>query len=59
VEALSEHPTTGSGSVERLHGDFAGSWSRRLHKKDRIIDNINESVATVQVFSFRGHDADS
>ncbi len=55
VLELSEHPTLGTGQVERLKGDLSGYWSRRLNKKDRMIYAIDEVDAIVHVLSLQGH----
>lgn len=52
---LTEHPTTGTGQVEALKGNFSGFWSRRIDKFNRIIYSIEEKVVTVTVVSAKGH----
>lgn len=52
---MAEHPTTGTGQVEALKGNFAGFWSRRIDKFNRIIYSIEEEIVTVTVISAKGH----
>lgn len=55
LEELKEHPTTGTGQVEMLKGNFAGYWSRRIDKQNRLVYSIKDDVVTVTVVSLRGH----
>ena len=55
IEELKEHPKTGTGKPEILTGDYAGCWSRRINKKDRIIYEIHDEIILVLVLSMRGH----
>ncbi|MBR5726018.1 MAG: Txe/YoeB family addiction module toxin [Muribaculaceae bacterium] len=57
-EELREHPTTGTGKVEQLKGDFEGYWSRRINKSSRLIYKIEEKIITVFVISLKGHYGD-
>lgn len=52
---LIEHPTTGTGQIERLKGNLTGNWSRRIDKKNRLIYSIKEEIVTVEVISAKGH----
>ena len=58
LQELSEHPTTGTGQVERLRGDLAGYWSRRIDKKSRLIYEIKDKIVTVTILSLLGHYSD-
>ncbi|MBR5400057.1 MAG: Txe/YoeB family addiction module toxin [Bacteroidales bacterium] len=55
---LMEHPETGTGKPERLTGDFAGKWSRRINRKHRLIYEIDNNTITVLVLSSYGHYSD-
>lgn len=55
---LLEHPTSGTGQVEQLKGNFSGCWSRRINKQFRIIYTIHEDIITVEVLSLRSHYGD-
>ena len=39
---LEIHPTTGTGKPEQLKHNLSGYWSRRINKKDRLINEIIE-----------------
>ena len=52
---LKVHPETGTGKPERLKGDKAGRWSRRISEKHRLIYQINDTLITVIVLSAYGH----
>jgi toxin YoeB len=51
---LKEHPTTGSGQVERLQGN-ENRWSRRLNKKDRLVYEVIDNKVIVEVLTAKGH----
>lgn len=55
LEELAEHPTTGTGQVERLKGDYSGYWSRRIDKGSRLIYSIEDDRIVVTVVSLKGH----
>ena len=55
LEELTLHPTYGTGQVEQLRGNFAGYWSRRINKADRIIYAIEDEKVIVTVISMKGH----
>ena len=52
---IMEHPTTGTGKPERLSGDRAGQWSRRITDKHRLVYTINDTTITVLVLTTYGH----
>ena len=54
-EELKEHPTTGTGQVEQLRGNYAGFWSRRIDKGSRMVYTIEELRVVVTVVSLKGH----
>jgi toxin YoeB len=54
-EELVEHPTTGTGKVEQLIGNYSGYWSRRIDKESRMVYKIDQGIVTVFVISLKGH----
>ncbi len=54
-EELKEHPTTGTGHVEQLKGNYSGLWSREITKGDRMIYGIEDDKVIVNVVSLKGH----
>ena len=52
---LEEHPKSGTGQIEKLRGNLAGYWSRRINKQHRIIYSVQDDIVTVNVISVRGH----
>lgn len=58
LNELREHPTTGTGQPEKLKHDLAGSYSRRINRKHRLVYSINEQVVTVYVLSAWSHYGD-
>ena len=55
IRELSETPYVGVGEPELLKYNYAGYWSRRINRKDRIVYAVNEEVVTVSVISALGH----
>lgn len=55
LEELTLHPTTGTGQVEALKGDFAGLWSRRIDKFNRLIYSIDNDKVIVTIITLMGH----
>lgn len=55
IGELYEHPMTGTGKPERLRGDRAGQWSRRITSKHRLIYEIHDMQVTVIVLTAYGH----
>ena len=58
LQELSEHPTTGTGKPEKLIGDRAGQWSRRLSRKHRLVYEIEGNTIQVFILSAYGHYSD-
>ena len=58
IEELKEHPTTGTGQVERLRGNYSGYWSRRIDKGSRMIYRIDDDTIIVTIVSLKGHYGD-
>jgi toxin YoeB len=56
---LSNTPYEGTGKPELLKYNFAGYWSRRINKKDRIIYKVIEDRIVVLVVSAIGHYGDT
>lgn len=55
IGELYDHPMTGTGKPERLRGDRAGQWSRRITSKHRLIYEIHDMQVTVIVLTAYGH----
>jgi toxin YoeB len=55
IQELKEHPDTGTGKPERLKGNLAGFWSRRINQEHRLVYSIEKNIVTVTVFSAKGH----
>lgn len=55
IGELYEHPMTGTGKPERLRGNRAGQWSRRITSKHRLIYEIHDMQVTVIVLTAYGH----
>ena len=58
VEELKEHPTTGTGQVERLKRNLSGLWSRRIDKQNRLVYSIEDDIVTVTIYSAKGQYGD-
>jgi toxin YoeB len=58
IEELKEHPTTGTGQIEQLKGNYSGYWSRRITKQYRLIYTIHEDIVTVEIVSVGSHYGD-
>ncbi|MDR1792635.1 MAG: Txe/YoeB family addiction module toxin [Bacteroidales bacterium] len=48
-----EHPKIGSGDPKELTGEFAGCWSRKISKKDRMIYQIFPNY--IYIIALRKH----
>ncbi len=55
LSELADHPTFGTGKPERLKGNLAGRWSRRITDKHRLVYRIEDDVVIVLVLSAYGH----
>jgi toxin YoeB len=55
IGELHEHPRTGTGKPELMKHDYAGCWSRRITKKDRLVYRIDEDRVIVLVLTAKGH----
>lgn len=58
IKELHEHPRTGTGKPELMKHDYAGCWSRRITKKDRLIYRIDDDKIIVIVLTAKGHYGD-
>lgn len=58
LDELKEHPTTGTGQVEQLKGNYSGYWSRRIDKESRMVYSIEDDIVVVTVVSLKGHYGD-
>lgn len=54
-EELTQHPTTGTGHVEQLKGNYSGYWSREIDKGNRLIYSIDNCKVIVYIVSLKGH----
>ena len=52
---ISEHPTTGTGQVERLKHYQEETWSRRINREHRIVYRIYEDKIEILIISVYGH----
>ncbi len=52
---LVDHPKTGTGHPEQLKGQAAGTWSRRITKKHRLVYEIHDKQVLVLVLTAYGH----
>jgi toxin YoeB len=43
MEAIVRDPFTGIGKPEPLKYEIAGSWSRRLDKKNRVVYRVHDN----------------
>lgn len=57
-EELRQHPTTGTGHVEQLKGNYSGYWSREINKSDRMIYSIEDDKVIVNVISLKSYYGD-
>lgn len=55
LEEIQQHPTTGIGKPEQLKHNLSRLWSRRINKKDRLVDKIDEADMKIQILSAEGH----
>lgn len=55
LDELTMHPTSGTGKVEQLKGNYSGYWSRRIDKGSRLIYRIEEDRIVVIIVSMKGH----
>jgi len=53
LENIAQTPFTGSGKPEPLKYEFAGTWSRRINKKDRLRYRVTDD--RIIVLSCRDH----
>jgi len=56
IEEIKQHPTTGTGKVERLKGkEERLVYSRRINDKHRLVYEILEEEKRVIIIQFLGH----
>lgn len=55
IELLRDNPYQVSPSYEKLIGDLAGAYSRRLNIQHRIVYQIIEDVKTVKIIRIWTH----
>ena len=56
IEDAARNGNEGLGKPERLSGDLAGYWSRRINDKDRLIYQVTDS--NVIILACRTHYGD-
>jgi toxin YoeB len=59
IKELHMHPRTGTGKPELMKYDYAGCWSRRITKKDRLVYRIDDDKVNVLVLTAKGHYGDT
>lgn len=52
---LKEHPTTGTGQIEKMKHYEEETWSRRINSEHRFVYRIKNDVVVVLVLSVYGH----
>ena len=52
---IEQHPTTGTGQIERLKYLGPNTYSRRINKKHRIVYRVINDVVEVIIISIYGH----
>ena len=55
LEVLINNPFQNPPSYEKLVGDLAGFYSRRINRQHRLVYRVDESVHTVYVDSMWSH----
>jgi len=48
IKELQRHPLEGTGKPERLSGNLAGSWSRRIDGYNRIVYQVLDDVVLIE-----------
>ena len=55
LEVLSENPFLTPPTYEKLVGDLAGAYSRRINIKHRLVYQVIEDIKTVKVLRMWAH----
>ena len=55
LEVLINNPFQNPPSYEKLVGDLAGFYSRRINRQHRLVYRVDESIHTVYVDSMWSH----
>ena len=55
LEVLSENPFLTPPTYEKLVGDLAGAYSRRINIKHRLVYQVIENIKTVKVLRMWTH----
>lgn len=55
LQELRQHPTTGTGQIEKLKHYEEETWSRRVNDEHRLVYRIKDDVVIVLVLSVYGH----
>jgi len=55
IEEASRDPASGIGKPERLSGDLAGCWSRRINQEHRLVYSVidDELVVLIARYHYR------
>jgi len=48
IKELQRHPYEGTGKPERLSGNLAGSWSRRIDGHNRMVYQVSDDVVLIE-----------
>ena len=56
IADMQRHPDTGLGKPERLKGDLAGCYSRRIDQEHRLVYRVNGD--TIEILQCRGYYVD-
>ena len=55
LEVLSENPFLTPPTYEKLVGDLAGAYSRRINIKHRLVYQVIEDIKTVKILRMWSH----
>ena len=55
IDLLRENPYQSPPPYEKLVGDLAGAYSRRINIQHRLVYQILENIQTVNIISMRTH----
>jgi toxin YoeB len=55
LNEMKEHPTTGTGKIEKLKHYQEETWSRRINREHRIVYRVHEDEVEVLILSVYGH----
>ena len=55
IDLLRENPFQSPPPYEKLQGDLAGAYSRRINIKHRLVYTVDEAEKTVKIISMWSH----